>query len=101
MAVSDPLSRITWLHHFTDTRNLPSIRAMGGLDSRYHLKKKGIKNFHAGGNEWSLDADEMCGMHKYVHLCLRTSHALEYLGKQDGRIEKTLWLYIDGASVFE
>jgi hypothetical protein len=101
MSTSDPLGRITWLHHFTDTRNISSIRKMGGLYSRHHLKKMGVEKFHPGGNQWSLDADEMVGMDKYVHLCLRTNHAMEHIAKQDGRIERTVWLYIDAASVFK
>ncbi len=101
MGTSDPLARITWLHHFTDTRNIPSIRKVGGLYSRHHLKGMGLEKFHPGGNQWSLDADEMVGMDKYVHLCLRTNHAMEHIAKQDGRIEKTVWLYIDAASVFK
>ena len=66
------LKRITWLYHFTDTRNLPSIKKLGGLYSRHQLKKMGLDGYHTGGNQWSLDADEMFGMEKYVHLCLRT-----------------------------
>jgi hypothetical protein len=102
--MADPaelLKRITWLHHFTDTRNLPSIKKLGGLYSRHKLKEMGSDGYHAGGNQWSLDADELFGMEKYVHLCLRTNHPLEHIATQDGRIEKTAWLYIDAASVFK
>jgi hypothetical protein len=101
MNVADPLSRITWLHHFTDMRNLPSIRTMGGLYSRQLLKQNAGAQFYPGGNQWSLDADEMVGMDQYVHLCMRTNHAMEHIAKQEKRIEKTLWLYIDAASVFQ
>jgi hypothetical protein len=101
MDPADPLTRIPWLHHFTDIRNLPSIRAMGGLWSRHILKQRCVTQHYPGGNQWSLDADEMVGMDKYVHLCLRTNHAMEHIAKQDKRIEKTLWLYIDAASVFK
>ena len=89
------------MHHFTDTRNLPRIKELGGLYSRAALNAKGLNGYHTGGNQWSLDADEMFGMHKYVHLCLRTSHPMEYIAKNEGRIEKTAWLYIDAASVFQ
>lgn len=41
MTILDPLKRITLLYHFTDRRNLPSIRS--------------------GGNEWNQDADGMKG----------------------------------------
>jgi hypothetical protein len=101
MATSDRLSRITWLHHFSDTRNLTSIKALGGLYSRHHLKELGANQFYTGGNQWSLDADEIVGMDKYVHLCLRTNHAMEHIAKQEGRIERTMWLYIDAASIFK
>lgn len=101
--MADPaelLKRITFLFHFTDTRNLRSIRDLGGLYSRHELNKMGRDGYYTGGNRWSLDADEMFGMEKYVHLCLRTNHPLEHIATQDGRIEKTAWLYIDAASVF-
>ena len=101
MAGSDLLTRITWLHHFTDTRNLKLIRELGGLYSRRQLQKMGLTGFYPGGNQWSLDADDMAGMADYVHLCMRPSHPMEYLAKQDGRIERTLWLYIDAKSVFD
>ena len=102
--MADPaelLKRITWLHHFTDTRNLPKIKELGGLYSRHKLKKMGVDGYHTGGNQWSLDADEMFGMEKYVHLCLRTNHPMDHIARNEGRIEKTAWLYIDAASVFK
>ena len=92
--VSDPLSQLRWLHHFTDSRNVHWIREMGGLFSRQELKSKEAE-FFPGGNEWSLDADEMFGMDGYVHLCFRTNHPMEHKAKQEGRIERTTWLNID------
>lgn len=55
----------------------------------------GVENVHPGGNDWSLEADQMSGMDCFVHLCFRTNHPMEYRAKQDGRIERTAWLYID------
>ena len=60
-----------------------------------------MDGYHTGGNQWSLDADAMFGMDKYVHLCLRTNHPMEHIARNEGRIEKTAWLYIDAASVFK
>jgi len=82
MNIADPLSRITWVHHFTDIRNLPSIRTMGGLYSRQLLKKNAGGQFYPGGNQWSLDADELVGMDQYVHLCMRTNHAMEHIANR-------------------
>lgn len=90
----DPLSQVRWLHHFTDSRNVQLIRELGGLYSHARLKEMGAE-FHPGGNDWSLDADEMCGMDNYVHLCFRTNHPMEFLARQEGRIERTTWLYVE------
>jgi hypothetical protein len=59
------------------------------------LKKKGVEIVYPGGNDWSLQADEMFGMDRYVHLCFRTNHPMEYLARQEGRIERTTWLYVE------
>ena len=97
----DHLERVTWLYHFTDKRNLESIRKHDGLWSTAKLKEKGIE-FHAGGNQHSLDADEMFGMDQYVHLCFSIEHPMAYLAKNDGRIEQLQWLYVDEPdAVFE
>jgi ssDNA thymidine ADP-ribosyltransferase DarT-like protein len=47
-----------------------------------------------GGNEWSQDADSVMGMDKYVHLCFRPNHPMEYLARQDGRIKQSIFLEI-------
>jgi hypothetical protein len=94
VSTPNPLSRIRWLYHFTDSRNVPYIRDWGGVYSRAKLEEMGVE-FHPGGNEWSLEADEMFGMHQYVHLCFRTNQPMEFIARQDGRIERTTWLYID------
>ena len=101
MAKEDRLRRVAWLYHFTDSRNLPSIQELGGLWSTAKLREMGVK-FHTGGNQHSLDADEMFGMDQYVHLCFTTQHPLAYIARNDGRIDKLQWLYIDDpAAVFE
>jgi len=94
MAAIDPLKRITLLYHFTDRRNLPSVREYGGLYPMTKLKKKNIEVAAPGGNEWSQDADGMKGMNGYVHLCFRNNHPMEYLARQDGRIGDTIFLQI-------
>jgi hypothetical protein len=94
MAGTDPLKRITLLYHFTDRRNLPLIREHGGLYPVAKLIKKDIKVPAPGGNDWSRDADGMKGMDKYVHLCFRNTHPMEYVARQDGRIGDTIFLQI-------
>jgi hypothetical protein len=94
MPVNDPLSRIVSLYHFTDRRNLRSIRELGGLHPRNALTQKGATIPAPGGNQWSWDADDRSGLGAYVHLCFRANHPMEYLARQDGRIGDTIFLEI-------
>jgi ssDNA thymidine ADP-ribosyltransferase, DarT len=101
MAKVDRLRRVSWLYHFTDTRNLLSIRELDGLWSTAKLREMGVE-FHPGGNQHSLDADEMFGMDQYVHLCFSKEIPMAHTAQADGRIGKIQWLYIDApAAIFE
>ncbi|MGP0076217.1 MAG: DarT ssDNA thymidine ADP-ribosyltransferase family protein [Bryobacteraceae bacterium] len=101
MVKVDRLARVTWLYHFTDSRNVPLIRELGGLWSTAKLREMGVR-FYPGGNQHSLDADRMFGVDQFVHLCVSMEHPLAYLAKNDGRIEKLQWIYIDDAQgIFE
>lgn len=80
-------------YHFTDTRNLPSIR-QHGLLSMHELRERRII-MAPGGNDWSLDADKRSGMDRYVHLCFFRDHPMEWLATQDGRIQESRFLRID------
>jgi hypothetical protein len=97
MPAQPPFDQIRYLYHFTDRRNLASIRDTSGLYSTAKLSEMGIENFHPGGNELSLNTDRRFGMDQFVHLCFNTNHPLEFLARQDGRIQRTAWLYIDPA----
>jgi hypothetical protein len=88
------LDQIPRLYHFTDRRNLESIRAQGGLHPLSDLVKRGVDVPAPGGNQWSRDADELKGMGRYVHLCFRSNHPMEYLARQDGRIGDSIFLEI-------
>ena len=80
-------------YHFTDERNLGSIRAHGLLSMR-ELRNRGIVPV-AGGNQWSLDADLRAGMDRYVHLCFLRQHPMEWSARQDGRIERSRFLRVN------
>lgn len=81
-------------YHFTDTRNLQSIRAHGGLHSLATCREREISIAAPGGNAWSHEADENAGLDTYVHLCLRDQHPMEYRARQDGRILEPIYLQI-------
>ena len=95
MLAPDSLTRIPFLRHWTDARNLPSIRELGGLFSRARLQEMGVTIPYPGGNEWSQDADDMFGMNEYVHLCFNDRHPMEHIAREEGRIERSIYLYIN------
>lgn len=97
MPPTDPFQQhsVKALFHFTDVENVPFIRKHGGLYSRLELQKRKIVVPKPGGNDWSKDADARIGGDRYVHLCLRNSHPMEYQAKKAGHIGETLFLEID------
>jgi hypothetical protein len=95
VTTSTPLEKIRGLYHFTDTRNLVSIKKAGYLYSTAKLNEKEIISFHPGGNDGSLKADRAVGMDQYVHLCFNKKHPMEYIARSEGRIVNTAWLSVD------
>jgi hypothetical protein len=82
------------LYHFTDARNVASIREHGGVFSAEQCEELGIKVVAPGGDENSQGSDRENGMDAYVHLCLRSEHPMEYRARTDGRIEKSVFIPI-------
>jgi hypothetical protein len=82
------------VYHFTDVRNVTSIKEHGGIYSLEQCEALGIEIAAAGGDENSQDSDRANGMDKYVHLCLRDEHPMEYSAKAKGRIEKSIFIPI-------
>jgi hypothetical protein len=84
---------VPFFFHFTDLRNLDSIRALGLL--RYaELRRRRLEVPAAGGNDWSHEADTRSGLDEYVHLCLFSEHPMEYCAKAEGRIVQSRFLGI-------
>lgn len=81
------------LYHFTDPRNLLSIRRIG-LFSWHQLELKRIQHFPAS-NELSRNLDTAKNLHNYVRLCLRPQHPMATRALMDGRIRAVVWLTID------
>jgi hypothetical protein len=84
------------LYHFTDTRNLASIRKHRGIYSLEQCEARGIEIVAPGGDDNSQHSDRSNGMDKYVHLCLRNEHPMEYRARTDGRIEKSIFIRVSG-----
>jgi hypothetical protein len=90
----EQLDRINVLFHFTDRRNLVSIREHGGLLALAEMKRRSIEIPAPGGNQWSHDADGMRGLDEYVHLCFRWTHPMEHVARADGRITDSVFLNV-------
>jgi hypothetical protein len=96
MPTKDPfaLYSVTSFYHFTDRRNAASIRELGGLYSLAALRELGVEIPAPGGNDWSHDADKRKGLDRYVHLCLRTNHPMEFVARREGRLVQPVYLQI-------
>ena len=96
MLSDDPFLRYTVnaFYHFTDIRNVPLIIESGGLLSMIELRKRGIKVPAPGGNEWSQEADGKAGLDHYVHLCFHRNHPMEFVAREEKRIEQSIFLEI-------
>jgi hypothetical protein len=100
MPEPDPLSRIAVLYHFTDRRNLPMIREMGGLFPLAELTRRGIEIPAPGSDESSRIVDRNRNLDQHVHLCFKNNHPMEFVARQEGRIGDTIFLQIH-ASVLQ
>lgn len=87
--------------HFTDRSNLPLIEQHQGLLSLAESRRRGIKVPMPGGNDWSHNADEMKGVHEYVHLAFLDDHPMLFLANQESRITDPVWLKIDASILLE
>jgi hypothetical protein len=79
-------------YHFTDRRNLDSIRNVGAILRLAELNRRGIVIPAPGGNDWSHQADARRGLDEYVHLCLVPQHPMKYVARQERDIQETRFL---------
>ena len=96
----DPLLAITELYHFTDERNLPMIKQLGGVWSTASLRNEKY-TFFPGGNQWSQDQDTRTGMDDYVHLCWDRNHHMEKNIRERDKEIKLFYLQIDRLILYE
>jgi hypothetical protein len=79
-------------YHFTDTRNLESIREHGLL-TLHDIKKSGIQVPVLGGNDWSHEEDARRGLDRFVHLCFFSEHPMEWVAREkDNRIKESRFI---------
>ena len=75
---------IRCLYHFTDKKNLDSIKTKGGLYSWKYLLDHDILIPRQGGDDWSMQADSRFGLADYVRLSFCNDHPMIYRLQQDG-----------------
>lgn len=88
---------INYLYHFTDTRNIPSIKRHGGLFSWYYCKNNNINIPCQGGDNDSKELDKKYGLQDYVRLSFCDDHPMAYRLQQSGSDIIVLRIKIDVA----
>lgn len=83
------------LYHFTDARNLASIKRHGLLSWRKLLDRK-IPH-HPASNELSRTLDQKKGLDNYVRFCRKPEHPMAGQARFEGRVGNLVWLEISDA----
>lgn len=84
-----------WLYHFTDERNIGSIK-QHGLVPTSELKRLGIAAV-TGGDESSLSIDQHRGFDNFVRLSFCRKHPMAHTAKEQGRIANVRILLVPPA----
>jgi len=85
---------VDFLYHFTDLRNIPSIRKHGLLSWKNIISRK-IICFPSSSNQ-SREIDRRKNLHGYVRLCLRPWHRMADMAIKEERVKKLAWLKVNG-----
>lgn len=92
--------RIEHLYHFTDIRNLDSIREHGGLYSWWRCKGRGIRVSAPGSDERSREKDREKGLQDYVRLSFGTHNPMMYTARKESRIKVPRILWVSASVVY-
>lgn len=80
------------LFHFTDSRNVPSIKKYGLLSWK-RLLGQNIMHWPASSED-SRKLDARSNLQDYIRLCTRQEHPMALRAVYDGRIKDYVWLEI-------
>ena len=89
---------IDCFYHFTDRRNIKSIKKNGGLFSWDYLERKDISIPRQGGGNLSRQLDIRYGLQDYVRLSFCPRHPMIYRLEQEGADIVVLRISIDVAT---
>ena len=90
-------NNVSFFFHFTDIRNIESIKKNGGLYSWRYCEEHDIHIENAGGDETSKYLDTKHGLDDYVRLSFCTDHPMAWRLKQDGCTLVLLKIKVDVA----
>ena len=90
-------NNVKYLYHFTDSRNIPSIKIHGGLLSWYYCHTHGITIPCQGGDDDSMGLDKKYGLEDYVRLSFCDDHPMAYRLRQSGSNIVILKINVDVA----
>lgn len=88
------------LYHFTDSRNLASIKRHGGLFSWWQCERRGIRIAAPGGNEDSRRMDRRNDLQDYVRLSFNAGQPMMHVARRYGRIRDARILRIDPSVIY-
>ena len=88
---------VRYFYHFTDRRNLDSIKKQGGLYSWRYCEDHGITIPYPGGDGTSRSLDSYHGLSDYVRLSFCTDHPMKWVLEQKGYNMVLLRVRIDVA----
>ena len=88
---------VRYFYHFTDRRNLESIRRAGGLYSWRYCEEHNISIPYPGGDATSRSLDSRHGLSDYVRLSFCTDHPMKWVLEQKGYNMVLLKIKIDVA----
>lgn len=93
--------RVRHFYHFTDKRNLASIKRHGGLYSWSYCESHNITIPYAGGGSTSRSLDSFYGLEDYVRLSFCNNHPMMYRLEQEGYDLVLLKISVDVALLEE
>lgn len=90
-------NNISYLYHFTDRRNIDSIKAHGGLFSWKYCKDHNIAIPNPGGDVYSRALDSKHNLEDYVRLSFCDDHPMAYRLMKQGASIVLLQIKVDVA----
>lgn len=92
------LHGVKYFYHFTDERNINSIRKFGGLYSWYYCHQHGIEIPNPGGDSQSRNLDTRYDLQDYVRLSFCNDHPMAFRKHKEGARLVLLKIKIDVAA---